>query len=184
MLTAEQQIKAMELRPLALQIARAFKDDEAEGVADVALCEAIHKYDPEGVTPLRDYVWLYVTNAIKDWRKRDHRERRLGTIGGAPSREFIESQSGCGRMVIKTQDEKIKGTSRCLDQSIAARDNPLMRLVPLLPKRLQPVARARWLEYKGLCEIGTELHISKSEVQRQCCEAEEFARVFMSGGMV
>lgn len=186
MLTVEQQATAERLLPLALRIARGLsRDEEAEGIASVALCEAIFKYEDKG-QPLEDVVRMEVSNAVNNWRRKSAFEVSRGLSGGAVSAGTVRLSSGNGRRVIRSTGEETANTKSCLPM-LESQDTGaewLQNLIALLPKRLQAVAKERWIEGRTLLDIALAFESNVPKIHRMCKEAEEYARLFLNGGRV
>lgn len=77
MLTPEQQEIILQYRPLALALARYKQNShvekqELQGVALLALCEAVAEYDPELGVPLQVFITKQIKYAISDYFRRQN----------------------------------------------------------------------------------------------------------------
>ena len=189
MLTTEQQEQVLKLRSMAYDVARRYcpGDDEAEGEALVALCEAVHTYQP-GVTnrSLTTYAWDGVTYKVRNYKKKKDREQRMGLSGGFPTLEHIEHHNPKGRKVRKGQDEYWEGCTANPNEALAAPVDAskahMEDLICQLPKRLQPLAHSRYILHLTVRECAQRHKLSLNDTMRKLQEAQGFAQLIMNGG--
>ena len=80
MLTLEQHTEILRLRPMVEKLATRYNrragDEEYTGVALLALCDAVHKYDPTRKIPLENYVRMTVFNYLNTAYSRETRDHK------------------------------------------------------------------------------------------------------------
>ena len=73
----QQQEQCLELRPLAYTIARDYEDrEEAQSVAQLALCEAVESWDATRA-PLARWAAVHIRNRLREWRRKEGKHKHM-----------------------------------------------------------------------------------------------------------